>query len=198
MMGSVQEPYSSWEEGHVAAEHGNITSEVAADQVQQRDVSKENDPSHIWSDTEDSPLKVGREYKMASPSYDIPDIIRVTAIKPESIEIKITSEFGIDSRTEISYQDVEMEGLTFEPYEHGDDQDLPEEDAIYNDSTSGDETDLTNSAQMFAKSAGYSYSQSEQRDFINEQGSARNADKLDLSNTHYRTESEDDDFLFGW
>lgn len=187
---------------HPLGEHtgsdGNVTTEIAADQIQQQDLSKQNDPSHIWTDTDDSPLKVGREYKMISPAYDIPDIIRVLAIKPDSIEIKITSEFGIDSRSELTHQEVDMEGITFESFDPAkDDQDIPEEDAIYNEATSGDETDLTDT-HVFSKAAGASYSPSEQREFINEPGVARNSDKLDLSNTHYRTDAEDDDFIFGW
>ena len=50
------------------------------------------------------------------------------------------------------------------------------------------------------KLAGYDYSMNEQKQFINENGVARNLDKLDLSGTHYpeELESQDDDyFLWG-
>jgi hypothetical protein len=49
--------------------------------------------------------------------------------------------------------------------------------------------------------AGRQYNQWEQRDFIDEDGSARNADKLDLAGTHYEAaydEAPADQFLFGW
>lgn len=49
--------------------------------------------------------------------------------------------------------------------------------------------------------AGRQYNQWEQREFIDEDGSARNADKLDLAGTHYEAahdEAPADQFLFGW
>lgn len=50
-----------------------------------------------------------------------------------------------------------------------------------------------------SRTAGRDYSVGEQRGFVNESGSARNLDKLDLSGTHYPTASDDDpyaDFLW--
>lgn len=48
------------------------------------------------------------------------------------------------------------------------------------------------------KLAGKKYTPMEQREFIDEQGVARNSDKMDLSNTHYESNAEltEDDFLF--
>lgn len=48
----------------------------------------------------------------------------------------------------------------------------------------------------FAKTAGKHYTPMEQRELIDEYGEARNADKLNLENTHY-AQSDDDYFLFG-
>jgi hypothetical protein len=45
--------------------------------------------------------------------------------------------------------------------------------------------------------AGKKYSPSEQKEFIHEEGLARNADKLDLTNTHYESTTVADSFLFG-
>jgi predicted nucleic acid-binding Zn-ribbon protein/DNA-directed RNA polymerase subunit M/transcription elongation factor TFIIS len=55
-------------------------------------------------------------------------------------------------------------------------------------------------AWLLGKTAGARYSPSEQRDLIDEDGVARNSDKLDLSNTHYERQMAvaglDD--IFGW
>jgi hypothetical protein len=48
----------------------------------------------------------------------------------------------------------------------------------------------------FGKTAGKHYTPMEQRELIDEYGEARNADKLDLENTHY-AQADDDYFLFG-
>jgi hypothetical protein len=51
----------------------------------------------------------------------------------------------------------------------------------------------------WSKTAGAKYTPMQQREFIDEQGEARNRDKLNLSGTHYAEEDDDDygDFLFG-
>jgi hypothetical protein len=54
---------------------------------------------------------------------------------------------------------------------------------------------------LMDRTAGRQYNQWEQREFIDEDGSARNADKLDLIGTHYEAAQDDapaDQFLFGW
>jgi hypothetical protein len=48
----------------------------------------------------------------------------------------------------------------------------------------------------FGKTAGRHYTPMEQRELIDEYGQARNADKLNLENTHY-AQADDDYFLFG-
>lgn len=49
---------------------------------------------------------------------------------------------------------------------------------------------------FMSKAAGAEYNLMEQKEFIGERGVARNADKLDLENTHY-AETVEDHFLFG-
>lgn len=49
---------------------------------------------------------------------------------------------------------------------------------------------------MMSKAAGADFNLMEQKEFIGESGIARNADKLDLENTHY-AETVEDHFLFG-
>jgi hypothetical protein len=48
------------------------------------------------------------------------------------------------------------------------------------------------------RTAGANYTAMEQRALIDEAGSARNADKLDLSGTHYITDAGEEQFLFGF
>lgn len=49
-----------------------------------------------------------------------------------------------------------------------------------------------------SRTAGKKYTPMEQREFINESGTARNRDKLQLDGTHYAEVEDDDNFLFGW
>jgi hypothetical protein len=178
----------------------NTTKSPAALQRQRRDIDKERDVARTWVDDDGSPLKVGREYKMKSAQYDIPDIVRIIAVKPDSVEFEITSQFGLNHRTELTRQEANMEKITFEEFDFGGEtpsDDEPGGRAVYPESTSGDERNIEN-VHITAKEAGSKYSPVEQKDFINEQGVARNSDKLDLSNTHYIMSSDqsEDDFLW--
>jgi hypothetical protein len=124
----------------------NTTRSPAALQRQRRDIDKERDVARTWVDDDGSPLKVGREYKMKSKQYDIPDIVRIVAVKPDSLEFEITSQFGLNHRTELTRQEANMEKITFEEFEFGskpESSDEPER-ATYPESTSGDQRDLEN------------------------------------------------------
>jgi hypothetical protein len=188
-------------------EHPNVSVQPAADKVRRREVDKERDVAKTWVDEDQSPLKVGREYEMRSPAYDIPDIVRIVAIKPESVEFEIVSEFGLQHKTELTIQDAAMEGISFSEFESNetpDDEFPDEQNAERNDSTSGDQRDLANvhitaGKNDFNKEAGAKFAPLQQKEFIDERGTARNADKLDLSNTHYLSSDqsgESDDFLW--
>lgn len=52
-------------------------------------------------------------------------------------------------------------------------------------------------SKTIARTAGYEYNLMEQKEFIGENGIARNSDKLDLENTHYADAAMEDHFLFG-
>jgi hypothetical protein len=63
------------------------------------------------------------------------------------------------------------------------------------------ELDWLNDGSWENRTAGAHYTPSQQRELIDEEGVARNADKLDLSHTHYearRNTTTADDFAFGW
>lgn len=241
----------------------NVIDAPAADQRQQEDVSQEQDTSLQWKDASNEPLRVGQEYQMSSEHYDIPDIIRIEAVKPDSIEYTLTGMHGLEHRTELTRQEAEIEDLTFTPNDGEPDTDPDTENMDDHERVSpGETSDLSTPHQMVGKTAnpmqpaidaliqaghspedaqrlvsgqgaamnvvpqppvgptasteeareqaraellgfdsvtaGRSYTPMEQRDFIDEQGLARNSDKLNLTNTHYNEPDEElESFLFG-
>lgn len=140
MMSSIE----AMEEPRYSTE--NTTRSPASLQRQRRDIDKERDVARTWVDTDGSPLKVGREYEMKSKQYDIPDIVRIIAVKPDSLEFEITSQFGLNHKTELTRQEANMEKITFEEFEFGSKPEVSDgpERASYPESTSGDQRDLEN------------------------------------------------------
>lgn len=210
------------EENHLQ-EHGdnfdNAIGVSPADEVEVEDSSKEQDSGHTWTDESGEPLKVGQEYEMFSANYDIPDMVRIEAVKPDSIEYTLTGEYGLEHQTEISREEALLEQLSFVPatQTHPDDIQSPAErdpgleenmEDVGRPTVGVDQTDLSRphsvmgsseQSRDWLKEGGAKFTPMEQRDFIEEAGVARNADKLDLSGTHYeaRVEVDDDFFLFG-
>lgn len=111
--------------------HPRVEGVPAADQQGQRDIEQEQDSSLSWQTTAGEPLQVGSEYEMHSADYDVPDIVRITAVKPDSIEFEITGEYDLGHRTEVRREEAEEEGLTFEPVEAGDKDDAGEDGNDY-------------------------------------------------------------------
>ena len=213
--------------GKTAFEHDDLhahpTAVPAADQVRPDDPAKDDNPGGIWSTQDGQPLVVGQEYEMYSAKYDVPDVVRIEAVKPDSIEYTLTGEYGLEHRTEISKQEADMDGLTFLPTDdQGGDPEAQMNEQGPNDqmaqmSPPGHDFPLTASAKTaeyaddlwddkdeFAstmRTAGAKFTPMEQRAFIDEQGVARNSDKLDLKGTHYEAHEQaglsDDFFLFG-
>lgn len=203
-------------------EHGDhFDNDLAispADQVHPEDSSLEQDSGHPWVDESGDPLKVGQEYEMFSANYDIPDLVRIEAVKPDSIEYTLTGEYGLEHSTEITREEAQLENLTFSPAsdghqdvieQTGDDRFEAEDMEDVNRPAPGmDQTDLSTPHQMAASTSrewlregGAKFTPTEQREYIEEAGEARNRSKLDLSGTHYEIESHtqslDDYFLFG-
>lgn len=107
-----------------AQDAANTPGVPAADQDAQRDVEQEQDSSMTWADVGGQPLQTGQEYYVHTPKFQIPDLAQVVAVKPDSIRLKAVGEvvnpLQEDSDTmgyeyEISKQEAEMDGLTFEP-----------------------------------------------------------------------------------
>lgn len=102
---------------HVAEGLKNEIDAPAADQVGQYDSERQNDPSLAWQDTDGNGLIANRTYRLYSANYDIPDIVRINDVNPDSVKLTIQSEFGLDAPTEITYEQAQVEQYRFEPME---------------------------------------------------------------------------------
>lgn len=216
--------------------HPHTEDPIAADRHLQHDIREEQDTGHTWLDDQGNPLQVGMYYELHSKQYDIPDLVRIDAVKPDSITYVIQGNQGLEHGTEVQKEEANIMGYTFTPSADGaNDEVQPEGLEENNDDNTSYEgspemTDLSSPHQALSatassrewlnetptvsdapglewlndgsfspKQAGKQFSQWEQRGFIEEKGVARNADKLDLSNTHYEAfDADDDQFLFGW
>lgn len=266
----------SWKEPFVKAASPHVHEQLhqhvdalglpAADQVAQENVENEQDSSHLWQTDEGAPLKVGSEYEMYSSNYDIPDIIRIEAVKPDAIDYTIAGEYGLHHSTEVTAEEAQTMGYSFKPIGPGDEeQDQTAADAQQFEGPTQGVTDLSvpprsssrdwlkegtelnyletdippdmtlpeyracracregvakddglcercaaaflqnrdiapevNNVHPISKQAGKKYTPMEQREFIDEQGEARNSEKLDLKGTHYEANNLSPDyFLFG-
>lgn len=107
-------------------EHGDLHEDVnvegvnVADQEGPRDVEMEQDTTHTWVDDSGNPLQVGQEYELHSNQYDIPDIVQITAVKPDSITYEIQGEWGLGHGVEITHDEAESYGYTFTQTAAGD------------------------------------------------------------------------------
>lgn len=141
---------------------------------------KEDKTSSLkWADTNGDSLEVGKMYKMHIPGVPVPDFIRVTWVEPENIRVAFTVSGQED--------EVKDHGYEFEPIE---------EDAGIESGLSwimeGSSTNEPIIDPELLKSAGRSYTQQEQRSFVDEEGEARNMDRLNLEGTHYRSSGYED------
>jgi hypothetical protein len=103
---------------HVDQHNDHFDNQVgvdAADVTHQEDHEMEQDSGHTWQDDSGQPLKVGAEYEMYSDNYDIPDMIRIEAVKPDAISYTLTGEYGLTHSTEVTQEEASIEGLHFVP-----------------------------------------------------------------------------------
>lgn len=117
--------------GDTFTDQPNAPNTPAADQMHQRDVEQEQDSSLSWQDENGQPLQTGKTYYMKTPQYEVPDLVRIENIKPDSIQVteigEVVNPLGdpnADSNNlnythEVSRQDLEMDNLTFEPADEG-------------------------------------------------------------------------------
>lgn len=171
----------------------------------------------LWKTADGQPLQIGQSYEMYTAQTDIPDVIKVTAIRPELIDYTLTGTYGLEHRTELTRREAQLDGATFSTTDQDVQNNDPQETAP-NEYGPGDQMSAIASTNFLAsltdedweepspyheanlRLAGKKYTPMEQREFIDEPGVARNADKLDLHGTHYEGRLsllDDDFFLFG-
>lgn len=56
--------------------------------------NESQDSSLSWKDTNGEPITQGQEYEMHNPSYMIPDIVKVMAVKPDGLEVQLLGTFA--------------------------------------------------------------------------------------------------------
>lgn len=177
-----------------------------------------------WKDADGNPLEEGQSYMLKAPTYEIPDHVTINEVHPDKIMFTIHTDM-MDYQDEMDKKDLDTEGYTFEPTKGMSDEEVdksedftPEtnddnnmEGSMGHEVSDLADTDTKVSHDEFPERswlwddadfatihmAGRDYSPREQRDFINESGTARNLDRLDIAGTHYVEEhSLDDDFLW--
>jgi hypothetical protein len=143
-----------------------------------------------WKDTSGNPLEKGKVYKMVSASSPVPDFVEVTWVEPENLKIKFAAN-GIEE--EITSDEYEFEPLDEEGVVRTSSVD---EDPLAHlmGGSSSDDGPLVD-PKLAAKFAGANFSPDQQREFIDEDGVARNLDRLNLTNSHYE-DIDDDAILF--
>lgn len=232
---------------------GNVLGIPAADQEVPHDLRHNEDSSHTWQTSDGQPVVEDQEYELYTPGVDIPDIVRIKKIKPDSLELEFVGAYKLNFRKEVTREEFNLEGYQLVPTDGDQDQapapegslnpdgdpetnnddntgftgpgtgDLssphmvttswhptdwhaPSEAFVSKEASTwlGQEQEVTASSKAqgwLEKTGGARFSPQEQREFIDEKGSARNHSKLDLSNTHYENSVKSispDDFMFGW
>lgn len=138
------------------------------------------------ADSDGNPLEGGRWYTLHGRDYKVPDTIKIISISPEGISAAASSDAQAIP-IHISLEDIFNQGYSFEP--------------LIVESRETTEAGFIETASL-DKESRRKFSPSEQKALIEEKGTARNAGKLDLNNTHYRAteNSEEDpvDLYFLW
>lgn len=84
----------------------------AADQLQQQDPAQQQDSSGAWQTDDGQPLIVGEQYELRTPGVDIPDIVRVKAVKPDAVTLEFTGAYELGFAKEITRQEFNVMGYT--------------------------------------------------------------------------------------
>jgi hypothetical protein len=180
-------------------DHSDVEGVAAADQEMQDNPEQDINPG-AWQTSDGQPLRVGQQYEMYSARYDVPDVVRISAIKPDAVEYVLTGEYGLAHRTEVTKQEADMDQLQFVPLPEEGQEAAPEPstDSYPGSAEPVQQTNLANLRSFASVTSGKKYTPMEQREFIDEPGEARNGDKLNLAGTHYEEQNGlHDYFIFG-
>lgn len=107
----------------------NPVATDAADATAPGDREQQQDSSLSWQSSDGTPLQIGGTYEMHNPGYAIPDIVKVQQVKPDSIVVTMEGQYNAPSDQqdpndpaythEISLQEAQTEGLTFNSVDSG-------------------------------------------------------------------------------
>lgn len=152
------------------------------------------------TDTEGNPLKAGNTYKMRNPAIDtkIPDTITVSRVFPDRFEFTVDGggEGFPAYKATVHNSEVKDYNITLEPAMGDEHPNAHGETNSDNTGYTGPGTDDLSDSKN-SKVAGRYFSPTEQRALINEDGVARNLEKMNLEGTHYnQTDLPDPEFLW--
>lgn len=85
----------------------------AADQLQQPEMSQEQDSSGSWQTDDGQPLVVGEQYELHTPGVDIPDIVTVEATRPDYVRLAFTGAYELGFAKNVTREEFESRGYTF-------------------------------------------------------------------------------------
>lgn len=170
------------------------------------------------TDIDGNPVEEGETYRVFAGVDEEPDVVRITNVSPSGVSVtRIDSVFPDNEGQpyEISNERFSTEDMRFDKADELNPNEIgianpdpldgtPEtmDDAGPGHNDIPGQRDLSNRSMASTQHmAGRHYYPNQQKEFINENGKARNLDKLVLEGTHYvdneTTANIDDDFLFG-
>ena len=129
-----------------------------------------------FKDISGNPLEMGKWYTLKSKKYRVPDIVQVVTLTPQSVIATVEGDTDSIFPIKVTAEDLERDGFSFEPYDDAQMSFARVEHGIFVE-------------------ARRNFTKKEQQELIEEEGSARNIDKLNLEGTHYRVDESADDPL---
>lgn len=127
----------------------NVPKEDPTTIKEPRDIEKE-DPSLTWTDSQGNPLRTGELYELHSPEFNIPDIVKIEAVKPDVVEYTLEGEWGLNHRVEVTLEEAQIGKYFFEPINEEEESEPNEDEAAEEearavfdrDADSGETSDL--------------------------------------------------------
>ncbi|MEM3116991.1 MAG: hypothetical protein QW136_01125 [Nitrososphaerales archaeon] len=157
----------------------------------------------VWVTDSLQPLEEGKDYHLFTSGYAIPDLVTITKITPDRLRFIIHAD-EVDYEDEITKQDQHNYRYVFKPASHERVDSMSDYETQEDYIRPGDDplpqvTDLSKPPTKVSvfHEAGRQFTVREQREFIEEEGPARNLHKLNLADTHYiENQVTTDEFLW--